>query len=208
MPTAPTSGFSSAIRSRPSATRPGRPTVWTIAFSSTLDDTRQIYVVRADGNGLRRLTGVRRAFTRTETVARSSARAGRTSFAAPLRMTTSVASAATTRSWGSPATTSSTAAPAADRIDGGTGVDTLLGAAGDDLLLARDGKRDDVDGGPGNDRARVDHQDWISLMESLLYTSVAAMAIGTLSGWPSSKQPLPTSRQATSRRRSQPWPKA
>ena len=52
--------------------------------------------------------------------------------------------------------------------DGGKGVDTLLGAAGDDLLLARDGKRDDVDGGPGNDRAQVDHQDWISLMESLL----------------------------------------
>ena len=40
---------------------------------------------------------------------------------------------------------------------------TLSLAAG-----ARDGKRDDVDGGPGNDRGQVDHQDWISLLESLL----------------------------------------
>jgi Ca2+-binding RTX toxin-like protein len=54
------------------------------------------------------------------------------------------------------------------RIDGGKGVDTLLGAAGDDLLLARDGKREDVDGGPGHDRAKIDRMDWISLLETLL----------------------------------------
>ncbi|MGZ8692621.1 MAG: hypothetical protein ACXWZT_07795 [Gaiellaceae bacterium] len=47
-------------------------------------------------------------------------------------------------------------------------MDTLLGAAGNDLFLARDGKRDDVDGGPGSDRGQIDPKDWISLLETLL----------------------------------------
>jgi hypothetical protein len=44
----------------------------------------------------------------------------------------------------------------------------LLGAAGDDLLDSRDSKRDEVDGGPGNDRARIDPGDWIRLLEHIL----------------------------------------
>jgi Ca2+-binding RTX toxin-like protein len=55
-----------------------------------------------------------------------------------------------------------------DRLIGGPGVDTLLGGAGDDTLLsAGDLRRDHVDGGPGQDRARVDAGDWVSFVETI-----------------------------------------
>jgi Ca2+-binding RTX toxin-like protein len=43
-----------------------------------------------------------------------------------------------------------------DSLDGGSGKDTLLGGSGNDILKTRDGARDVVDGGPGNDTASVD----------------------------------------------------
>ena len=46
-----------------------------------------------------------------------------------------------------------------DRLAGGLGRDTLWGEAGADLLLSRDGLRDGVFGGQGQDRARVDRID-------------------------------------------------
>lgn len=44
----------------------------------------------------------------------------------------------------------------ADLIFGGKGRDRLLGTSGPDTIFARDGERDNVNGGPGSDRARVD----------------------------------------------------
>ena len=58
--------------------------------------------------------------------------------------------------------------PGADTLDGGADADLLLGGPGADLLLARDGTRDRVDGGAGNDRARTDPGDWISFLEDVL----------------------------------------
>jgi Tol biopolymer transport system component len=43
-----------------------------------------------------------------------------------------------------------------DRIDGGAGRDRVFGSGGSDTLLARDGSGDVVDGGPGDDAARID----------------------------------------------------
>ena len=140
----------------------------TIAFSSTLDETRQIYVAGTDGNGIRRLTGVRRAFTSTG----ERCTIVGTSRADVLRGTPGDDNIC---GLGGNDTISGLAGndildggAGADRIEGGKGVDSLLGAAGDDFFLARDGKRDDVDGGPGKDRGRVDPADWISLLETIL----------------------------------------
>ena len=120
--TAPTSGFSSrseVVRARPGLVARRR----TIAFSSTLDDTRQIYVVRADGNGLRRFTGVRRAFTSTG----DRCTIVGTSRSDILRGT-----------------------PADDNVCGLGGNDTILGLAGDDILNGGAGA-DRIDGGKGVD---------------------------------------------------------
>jgi Ca2+-binding RTX toxin-like protein len=57
--------------------------------------------------------------------------------------------------------------PGNDRVDGGRGVDFVLGGPGNDRLLTRDGRREDVDGGPGTDLGRVDPSDWLSFLELL-----------------------------------------
>lgn len=46
-----------------------------------------------------------------------------------------------------------------DRLDGGAGADVVDGGRGDDRLRARDGERDRVRCGKGEDRARVDGKD-------------------------------------------------
>jgi Ca2+-binding RTX toxin-like protein len=56
----------------------------------------------------------------------------------------------------------------ADLLTGGAGHDYLLGGSGSDRLDSLDGVRDDVDGGAGMDVGRVDHGDWIRLLEDLL----------------------------------------
>jgi Ca2+-binding RTX toxin-like protein len=54
-----------------------------------------------------------------------------------------------------------------DNIGGDNGVDTLRGEGGDDTLWARDnGTADVVDGGIGNDRAKVDPNDTLTSIES------------------------------------------
>jgi Ca2+-binding RTX toxin-like protein len=53
-----------------------------------------------------------------------------------------------------------------DVLRGGTGVDRLRGQNGDDRLRAKDGLRDDVVGGLGFDRARVDPIDIVSSIEA------------------------------------------
>jgi Ca2+-binding RTX toxin-like protein len=150
-----------------------REPVWSpdgkrFAFSSDLDDTRQVYVARADGTGLKRLTGVRRAFTSTGercTVVGTN-RADTLQGTRRDEIICGLGGNDTLRGLGGADILDGGLGN--DRIVGGAGVDTLLGGAGDDLLDARDGKRDDVDGGPGRDRGRVDPKDWISLLESLL----------------------------------------
>jgi Ca2+-binding RTX toxin-like protein len=52
-----------------------------------------------------------------------------------------------------------------DTLIGGTGGDILNGDAGNDSLSAADGTFDDVQGGDGNDRARIDSQDIGSLTQ-------------------------------------------
>jgi hypothetical protein len=48
--------------------------------------------------------------------------------------------------------------PGNDRITGGGGRDALYGNAGDDTLFGRDGRRDTLDGGAGNDIAAADRR--------------------------------------------------
>lgn len=55
-----------------------------------------------------------------------------------------------------------------DRLVGGPGSDRLDGGEGRDDLRARDGARDTVVGGPGNDTARADRRDRIRAVERLL----------------------------------------
>jgi Ca2+-binding RTX toxin-like protein len=60
-------------------------------------------------------------------------------------------------------------ADGSDVLVGGPGHDDLVGKRGDDRLLARDGRRDHVDGGRGQDVARIDVAlDRISRIERLL----------------------------------------
>jgi Ca2+-binding RTX toxin-like protein len=49
-----------------------------------------------------------------------------------------------------------------DELYGGPGRDALLGGAGDDFMETKDGERDYVDCGPGDDAASVDMQDRVS----------------------------------------------
>jgi hypothetical protein len=46
-----------------------------------------------------------------------------------------------------------------DIIYGGQGKDTLVGGNGSDIFYSKDGTRDVIDGGPGNDTAHVDKVD-------------------------------------------------
>jgi RTX calcium-binding nonapeptide repeat (4 copies) len=55
--------------------------------------------------------------------------------------------------------------PGRDRITGGRGLDTLYGNGGRDRLNARDRRLDVVNGGDGNDRARVDGRDRVREVE-------------------------------------------
>ncbi|MCY2954699.1 MAG: hypothetical protein NTU53_22435 [Planctomycetota bacterium] len=54
-----------------------------------------------------------------------------------------------------------------DTLDGGIGADAIYGEAGNDTLYARDNARDTIDGGAGNDRARLDPRDFRKNIESL-----------------------------------------
>jgi len=140
----------------------------TVAFSSTLDETRQIYVVGADGDRLKRLTGIRRAFTSTGERCTIVGTSGPDILKGTPRDDNICGLGGNDTISGLAGNDILDGGAGADRIEGGKGVDVLLGAAGDDHFLARDGKRDDVDGGPGNDRGQIDPNDWISLLETLL----------------------------------------
>jgi Ca2+-binding RTX toxin-like protein len=59
----------------------------------------------------------------------------------------------------------------ADELYGGLGRDTLLGSAGDDFLETKDGERDYVDCGPGEDAASVDMQDRVSRTCETIYAA-------------------------------------
>jgi Ca2+-binding RTX toxin-like protein len=56
-----------------------------------------------------------------------------------------------------------------DELYGGTGHDALLGGAGDDFIEARDGKRDYVWCGPGNDAVSADPTDRVTRNCETLY---------------------------------------
>jgi Ca2+-binding RTX toxin-like protein len=58
-----------------------------------------------------------------------------------------------------------------DEIYGGPGRDVLLGGAGDDFLETKDGERDYVDCGPGQDAASVDMQDRVSRTCEMIYAA-------------------------------------
>jgi Ca2+-binding RTX toxin-like protein len=58
-----------------------------------------------------------------------------------------------------------------DELYGGPGRDTLLGGAGDDFLTTKDGERDYIDCGPGEDAASVDMQDLVSCTCETVYAA-------------------------------------
>ena len=67
--------------------------------------------------------------------------------------------------------------PGSDKLDGGPGGDDIagnqrfdihIGGPGRDTILANDGIRDDVRGGPGRDRARVDPEDTTTSIEDFI----------------------------------------
>jgi hypothetical protein len=58
-----------------------------------------------------------------------------------------------------------------DELYGGRGHDTLLGGAGRDFLETKDGERDYVDCGPGEDAASVDMQDRVSRTCETIYAA-------------------------------------
>jgi Ca2+-binding RTX toxin-like protein len=55
-----------------------------------------------------------------------------------------------------------------DLLNGGAGEDRLRGEQGTDRLRARDGQRDEVNGGPGRDKARADRKDRIRNVERVV----------------------------------------
>lgn len=59
--------------------------------------------------------------------------------------------------------------PGNDRLVGGPGTDRLEGEDGDDTIIARDGVRDQVRGGVGLDKARIDRgKDFVISIETIL----------------------------------------
>jgi dipeptidyl aminopeptidase/acylaminoacyl peptidase len=139
-----------------------------VAFVSDRDDTRQVYTAEVNGAALRRLTGVRRAFTLTG----DRCTVVGTNHADVLDGTRfddvicGLGGDDIVRGEGGNDVLDGGAG--ADVIVGGPGHDQLLGAGGADRLDARDHERDDVDGGAGDDRGRVDPGDWVRLLEHLL----------------------------------------
>jgi hypothetical protein len=63
---------------------------------------------------------------------------------------------------GSPAANTIDAGAGDDRVSGGPGEDTLFGGDGDDVIDSRDGQRDRVECGPGDDTATIDRIDIVS----------------------------------------------
>ena len=70
-----------------------------------------------------------------------------------------------------------TGSPSANRLDsrggddllrGNAGADVLSGGSGDDVIEARDDAVDDIDCGPGNDKARVDVADTVANCEAVI----------------------------------------
>lgn len=138
------------------------------AFVSSRDDTRQIYTARADGSGVRRLTGVRTAYTSNHDRCTIVGTSGQDRLrGTPYDDVICGLGGADVIAGRSGADILDGGA-GADLLVGGPGYDELLGAGGDDLLDSRDGRRDDVDGGAGDDRGRIDPGDWIRLLEHLL----------------------------------------
>jgi Tol biopolymer transport system component len=139
-----------------------------LAFVSDRDDTRQVYTANEGGTGLRRLTGVRRAFAHSGercTVVGT----GHADVLVGTRfddVICGLGGADVIRGDAGNDILDGGAGP--DLIVGGPGHDQLLGSGGADRLEARDGERDEVDGGVGDDRGRVDPGDWIRLLERLL----------------------------------------
>jgi Tol biopolymer transport system component len=139
-----------------------------VAFVSDRDGTRQIYTASADGSNVRRLTGVRRVFTSTGERCTIIG----TNDADRLRGTryddVICGLGGADEIAGGSGDDMLDGGTGPDVLVGGPGYDSLLGGAGDDTLDSRDGKRDEVDGGPGHDRGRVDPGDWVRLLEHIL----------------------------------------
>jgi Tol biopolymer transport system component len=139
-----------------------------VAFVSDRDYTDQIYTADADGSRVLRLTGVRRAYTTNHdrcTIVGTD-RDDRLTGTRYDDVICGLGGADVIVGGGGNDILDG--GPGSDVLVGGPGYDELLGAAGNDQLDSRDGKRDEVDGGAGEDRGRVDPGDWIRLLEHIL----------------------------------------
>jgi Ca2+-binding RTX toxin-like protein len=139
-----------------------------LAFTSDRDGTLQIYTVNGDGTHLRRLTGIRKAFTsnRDRCTIVGTSREDRLVGTKYDDIICGLGGADTID--GGNGSDIIDGGPGPDRLTGGPGEDSLRGGPGNDRLYSQDGKRDDVDGGSGTDSARTDPGDWIRLLEHIL----------------------------------------
>jgi len=139
-----------------------------LVFSSTADDTSQIYIANANGGRPHRLTGIPRAFTSTHERCTVVGTPGRDVLVGTGRPEVICGLGGKDVIRGRGGNDTLDGGPGNDVLEGGRGTDFLLGGPGDDRLLARDGVREDIDGGAGHDSARIDANDWISLIERVL----------------------------------------
>jgi TolB protein len=149
---------------RPSVSPDGRR----LAFESDADGYFQVYVSLLDGTGARRLTGPPRAFASTGDRCTIVGTPRADVLTGTSRGDVICGLGGDDRIDGAGADDIVDGGPGADRITGGRDEDMLLGGTGADLLFASDSRRDHVDGGRGRDRARIDSDDWISSVESLM----------------------------------------
>jgi len=70
--------------------------------------------------------------------------------------------------FGGPGNDTITAGNGRDLLEGGPGRDTIKAGGGNDRIEARDGYRDVIDCGPGNDTAEVDRRDLVRNCEHVL----------------------------------------
>jgi Tol biopolymer transport system component len=139
-----------------------------LAYVSDRDTTNEVFVARADGSGVKRLTGV----PYFESASGSRCTIWGTAGADTLRGTAGedviCGLGGNDVVFGLGADDTLDGGAGNDRLLGGEGTDSYYGGPGNDIVESRDDRRESIDGGPGYDRARSDASDWLTFVEAWL----------------------------------------